>query len=182
MSSNQKVICDLCETTVIKKNLKTHNSRRHPGEDLKWTSATSTDVRNLLFGHPQPEKRKICKTDKIGDILEATKRSRLEDVPKISNVDCSESEENGGISKATSASVDTKPFELENTPKITNTDDEYTKRDEAPPTNLQKILEAVKGKKIFLFFLLYYIHYFQSNDKRHVTFCVKLGQLRFFVI
>ena len=97
MSSNEKIICCLCEATVIKKNLKTHYTRRHPNKDLKWKSATSNEVRNFFSGNQQQEKRKDSEKDEIESILQITnagnKRSRLEGTPKKSDVDCSKGDE-----------------------------------------------------------------------------------------
>lgn len=129
MSSNKKVICCLCETTV-KKNLETYPSRRHPGDDLKWKSASSNDVRIFFSGNPKKEKRKSFEIDATGDISEAAnvenKRSRLEDTSEISDVD-------------------------------------YSIKDGDLSTNLEELLEAVKGKTkfFFLLFFLIYIFYFQ---------------------
>ena len=64
MSSNEKVICCLCEATVIKKNLKTHYTRRHPNKDLKWKSATSNDVRNFFPVISSKKKGKTAKKTK----------------------------------------------------------------------------------------------------------------------
>lgn len=88
MSSNETIICFLCETTVLKKNLKAHYSRRHPGEELKWKSATSNDVRNFFSGNPQQEKRKGPEMDyhEIGSTYIGNKRSRIEDLSDISTV------------------------------------------------------------------------------------------------
>lgn len=44
MLSLDKVICNVCETRVIKNNLKTRYATQHPGEEFKRISCKFKDI------------------------------------------------------------------------------------------------------------------------------------------
>lgn len=55
-SSGERVLCEICSEKVIRKNLKTHFLRRHPGVPVKFKSATSENIVKFFDG---PAMKKI---------------------------------------------------------------------------------------------------------------------------
>lgn len=142
MASRDKILCGVCSSEMVKKNLNIHFQRRHPGQNATWKLPWAKDVEK----HFKIADHSNSKNEQISSEVDAHQENVFENNNKETQDIAENSNEN--IAKDC-------------------LDDRASKRarydDEKPEKSIADVLQAIQSK-CYIIYIYLLLFVFESNE------------------